>query len=73
MSTRIRGTSGSGSPATSFSKVASVQTTVPSGGFFSWALLFFFPAATRSAALALAFSFSMTCSGACTTTKPEVS
>ncbi len=74
LSTFIRDTSGSGSPATSLSKVCSVHTTVPSGGFLSWAFdlrLACFSsliAAFLAAALALAFSFSMVCSGACTTT-----
>ena len=74
LSTRIRDGSRSGSPATSLSKVCSVHTTVPSGGFLSWGLDFFFAlfsglsAAFLAADLALARSFSMTCSGAWTTT-----
>ena len=74
LSTRIRLTSGSGSPATSLSKVCSLQTTAPSGAFFSCALLFFFAlfsaliAAFFASAFAFARSFSITCSGAWTTT-----
>ena len=74
MSTFIRDTSCSGTPATSLSKVASVHTTVPSGGFFRCALLPFLAcfsaliAAFLAAALALALSLAMVCSGACTTT-----
>ena len=68
LSTFIRLLSRSGTPATSLSKVCSVHTTVPSGGFLSWAFDFFLPAATRAADLALACSFSMTKSGAWTTT-----
>ena len=79
LSTFIRETSGSGTPATSLSKVCSVQTTVPSGGFLRCGLDFFLASfAALSAAflasdLALARSFSMTCSGAWTTTYPAVS
>ncbi len=79
LSTRIREPSFSGSPATSLSKVCSLQTTVPSGGFLSWGLDFFFANFCELSALffasdfALAFSFSMTCSGAWTTTNPAVS
>ena len=69
MSTFIRDGSGSGVPDTSLSKVCSDQTTVPSGGFFSWGLLFFLGFDSFLAAdFALAFSFSITCSGAWTTT-----
>ena len=79
LSTFIRDTSRSGSPPTSLSKVCSVQTTVPSGGFLSCGLLFRFAcfSALMAAFLAsdffLARSFSMTCSGAWTTTYPAVS
>ena len=80
LSTRIRDASRSGSPATSLSKVCSVHTTVPSGGFLSWGLDFLFASFCGARApaffasdFAFAFSFSMTCSGACTTTNPEVS
>ena len=74
MSTFIREASASGSPATSLSKVCSVHTTVPSGGFFNCAFdlrLACFSAlivAFLAAAFALALSFSMVCSGAWTTT-----
>ena len=68
--TRIRETIASGSAATSLSKVCSLQVTAPSGGFLRWTLRRFLGS---SPALASAFSFSMTCSGACTTTVPEVS
>ena len=79
LSTFIRDRNGSGAPATSLSKVASVHTTVPAGGFVSCAFDFRFAswcsliAAFFAAAFALAFSFSMTCSGAWTTTYPAVS
>ncbi len=74
LSTFIRETSGSGTPATSLSKVCSVQTTVPSGGFLRFGLDFFLGlAAFLASDFALARSFSMTCSGACTTTYPAVS
>ena len=79
LSTFIRDDSRSGSPATSLSKVCSVHTTVPSGGFLSWGLDFFLASCWARSAwflasdFAFAFSFSMTCSGACTTTKPAVS
>ena len=74
LSTFIREVSGSGSPATSLSKVCSVHTTVPSGGFFRCALelrLARFSsliAAFLAADFALARSFSITCGGAWTTT-----
>ena len=68
--TRKREVSGSGSEAISFSKVVSVQPTKPSGAFLRTTLRRFFGS---SPALASAFSFSMTCSGACATTKPAVS
>ena len=69
LSTFIRDTSGSGSPETSLSKVCSVHTTVPAGGFFSCGFDRFLGfAALRASERALAFSFSITCSGACTTT-----
>ena len=54
----------------SFSKVLSVQPTKPSGAFLRTTLRRFFGS---SPALASAFSFSTTCSGACATTKPAVS
>ena len=79
LSTRIRLTSGSGSPETSLSKVCSVHTTVPSGGFVSCALLFRLAcfsglsAAFLASAFFFARSFSIVCSGACTTTRPAVS
>ena len=57
--------SGSGSAATSRSKVGLPQETKPSGGFLRTTLRRFFGS---SPALASAFSFSTTCSGACTTT-----
>ena len=62
--------SGSGSAATSRSNVGSPQATKPSGGFLRTTLRRFFGS---SPALASAFSFSTTCSGACTTTVPAVS
>ena len=62
--------SGSGSAATSRSKVGWPQETKPSGGFLRTTLRRFFGS---SPALASAFSFSTTCSGACTTTRPLVS
>ncbi len=69
LSTFIRDGSGSGVPDTSLSKVCSDHTTVPSGGFRSCGFDFFLGFASFLAAdLALAFSFSITCSGACTTT-----
>jgi hypothetical protein len=74
LSTRIRDDSRSGSPATSLSKVCSVHTTVPSGGFLSWGLDFFLAIFSGliawffAADFALARSFSMVCSGASTTT-----
>ena len=74
LSTFIRDTSCSGTPATSLSKVCSLHTTVPSGGLRSCGLLFFLAcfsaliAAFFAADLAFAFSFSITCSGAWTTT-----
>ena len=79
LSTFIRLTRGSGTPATSLSKVCSVHTTVPSGGLvrcgFDFRLAFWCSrsAAFFASALAFAFSFAITCSGACTTTCPEVS
>ena len=68
--TRKREVSGSGSAAISFSKVFSPQLTKPSGAFLRTTLRRFFGS---SPALARAFSFSTTCSGACATTKPAVS
>ena len=74
MSTFIWDFSGSGRPSTSLSNVCCVHTTVPGGGFLSCALdarLARFAsliAAFFASALAFAFSFSMTCSGAWTTT-----
>ena len=68
--TRKLEVSGSGSAATSRSKVGSPQATKPSGGFLRTTLRRFFGS---SPALASAFSFSITCSGACTTTRPGVS
>ena len=65
LSTFIRDVSGSGSPETSLSKVCSVHTTVPGGGFLSCA---FDLLLVLAAAFFLAFSFAMTCSGAWTTT-----
>ncbi len=65
-----REVSGSGSEAISFSKVFSLQLTKPSGAFFRTTLRRFFGS---SPALARAFSFSMTCSGAWATTSPAVS
>ena len=70
LSTFIRDVSGSGSPETSLSKVCSVHTTVPDGGFRSCALDRLL---LLAAAFFLAFSLAMTCSGACTTTKPAES
>lgn len=68
--TRKREVSGSGSEAISFSKVCSDQATNPSGAFLRTTLRRFFGS---SPALASAFSFSTTCSGACATTSPAVS
>ena len=62
--------SGSGSAATSRSKVGLPQPTKPSGGFLRTTLRRFLGS---SPALASAFSFSITCSGAWTTTVPTVS
>ena len=62
--------SGSGSAATSRSKVGLPQDTKPVGGFLRTTLRRAFGS---SPALARAFSFSTTCSGACTTTRPAVS
>ena len=62
--------SGSGSASTRRSKVGWPQPIEPSGGFLRTTLRRFFGS---SPALARAFSFSMTCSGACTTTRPTVS
>ena len=79
LSTRIREVRRSGSPATSLSKVCSVHTTVPSGGFLRFGLDFFFAlfsglsASFFASDFAFAFSFSITCSGAWTTTNPDVS
>ena len=53
---------------TSRSKVGLPQETKPGGGFLRTTLRRFFGS---SPALASAFSFSTTCSGACTTTVPE--
>ncbi|CAM5409118.1 hypothetical protein SNARM312S_08376 [Streptomyces narbonensis] len=60
-----REVSGSGSEPISFSKVVSLQATKPSGAFLRTTLRRFFGS---SPAFASAFSFSMTCSGACATT-----
>ena len=57
--------SGSGSAATRRSKVGLPQETKPGGGFLRTTLRRFLGS---SPALASAFSFSTTCSGACTTT-----
>ena len=62
--------SGSGSAATSRSNVGFPQDTKPSGGFLRTTLRRAFGS---SPALARARSFSTTCSGAWTTTRPEVS
>ena len=62
--------SGSGSAATSRSNVGRPYPTVPSGGFLRTTLRRFFGS---SPALARARSLSITCSGACTTTRPVVS
>ncbi len=62
--------SGSGSASTSRSKVGWPQPIEPSGGFLRTTLRRFFGS---SPAFARAFSLSMTCSGACTTTRPMVS
>ncbi|OLE30293.1 MAG: hypothetical protein AUG44_01595 [Actinobacteria bacterium 13_1_20CM_3_71_11] len=61
-------TSASGSAATSRSNVGLPQPICPSGGFLRTTLRRFFGS---SPALASAFSFSTTCSGACTTTMPS--
>jgi hypothetical protein len=65
---------GSGSAATSRSKVGLPHETMPSGGFF-FTTRRRAKAASPALARALAkdFSFSMTCSGAWTTTRPAVS
>src|SRR6478609_7140382 len=68
--TRKREVSGSGSDWISLSNVVSDQATKPSGAFLRTTLRFFFGS---SPAFLTAFSFSMTCSGACATTKPAVS
>jgi len=65
--TRIRDASGSGWAATNRSKVSALQVTLPSGGFFRTTLRCFFGS---SPALARAFTFSTTWSGAWTTTVP---
>ena len=62
--------SGSGGAATSRWKVGSPQDTNRSGGFLRTTLRRIFGS---SPALARARSFSMTCSGACTTTEPAMS
>jgi hypothetical protein len=62
--------SGSGSAATRRSKVGLPQETMPSGGFFRTTRRRAFGS---SPALARSRSFSTTCSGAWTTTRPEVS
>ena len=62
--------SGSGSAATRRSKVGLPQETKPGGGFLRTTLRRFFGS---SPAFASAFSVSVTCSGACTTTVPMVS
>ena len=68
--TRIRETSGSGVPLTSFSNVPWPQETKPSGGFLRWTRLSFFGS---SPALRTSRAFSISCSGASTTTCPIVS
>ncbi len=68
--TRKCDVSGSGSAATSLSKVVSDQLTKPSGGLRRTTFRFF---AASSPALATARWFSMTCSGASTTTSPATS
>ena len=62
--------SGSGSAATSRSKVGWPQETMPGGGFLRTTLRRFFGS---SPTLASARSFAMTCSGAWTTTMPASS
>ncbi len=62
--------SGSGSAATSRSKVGRPQETRPGGGFLRTTLRRFFGS---SPAFASARSFAMTCSGAWTTTQPASS
>ena len=62
--------SGSGWACTSRSKVSLPQETVPGTAFF---FTIFLRLAGSLVALAAIRSFSMTCSGACTTTVPEVS
>ena len=54
--------------------MGSPQDTKPSGGFFltTWRS-FFWSSPNFAVALAIALTFSMTCSGACTTTVPAVS
>ncbi len=68
--TANRDFSGSGSAATSRSKVGWPQDTKPSGGFLRTTLRRFFGS---SPAFFSAASFSTTCSGAWTTTVPTVS
>ncbi|CAM5658317.1 hypothetical protein STENM327S_08995 [Streptomyces tendae] len=68
--TRKRDVSGSGSEPMSLSNVLSDQATNPSGAFFRTTFRRFFGS---SPALASAFSFSTTCSGAWATTNPSVS
>ena len=66
--------SGSGTDSTSRLYVGSPQDTKPSGGFFltTWRS-FFWSSPNLAVALAIAFTFSVTCSGAWTTTVPAVS
>ncbi len=66
----MRETSGSGSASTSRWNCSSVQVTNPSGGFLRCTLRCFLGS---SPAFCSARWFSMTCSGACTTTDPDVS
>ncbi len=61
---------GSGSASRSRSKVESVQFTAPAGAFLRTTFLSFFGS---SPALASSLRFSMTCSGAMTSTSPTVS
>ena len=67
---RMRLTSASGSLATMRSKLSSLQLMKPSGGFLRCTFLSFFGS---SPAFAMLRVFSMTCSGAWTTTVPLVS
>ena len=65
---------GSGSEATSVSNVGFPQDTKPCGGFFRTTCRSFFWSSPNLAwAFFMALLFSMTCSGAWTTTVPAVS